>query len=103
VRDDLRCLSCCQWADFDLTAEAHMQMMAALLVRSARPEPNPDSNGDAGPFQLIDVTYRWQKRPAPVIIGPTPAMRSRWTLLFVQMHIAGFDRPDPRSTAVHCL
>jgi tetratricopeptide (TPR) repeat protein len=69
VRDDLRCLSCGQWADFDLTAEAHMQMMAALLVRSARPEPKQDSNGDEGPFQLIDVTYRWQKRPAPDVMA----------------------------------
>ena len=73
VRDDLRCLSCGQWADFDLTAEAHMQMMAALLVRSARLERKQDSNGDEGPFQHIDVTYRWQKRPAPDVMAELKA------------------------------
>ena len=69
VRDDLACLSCGQWADFDFTAEAHMQMMAALVVRSARPEPKQDADADEGPFQLIDVTYRWQKRPAPDVMA----------------------------------
>jgi len=69
VRDDLRCLSCRQWADFDFTAKAHMQMMAALLFRYARAKAKKDSIKDEGPFQLIDVTYRWQKRPAPEVMA----------------------------------
>jgi tetratricopeptide (TPR) repeat protein len=69
VRDDLRCLSCGQWADFEFTAKAHMQMMAALLVRYARAKPKKDSIKDEGPFQLNDVTYRWQKRPAPEVMA----------------------------------
>ena len=69
VRDNVQCASCGQWADFEVTAEARMQMMAVMLVRSARPIPERGGHGNHGPLQVIDVTYRWQTRPAPEVMA----------------------------------
>src|SRR5271157_978960 len=65
IRDDIRCASCGQWADFELTTEAYMQMSAALLVRAAPRKTESDDADSQELIQFIDVHYRWQTRPAP--------------------------------------
>ena len=69
VRDDIRCASCGQWADFELTTEAYMQMSAALLVRAARRKTESDDADSHELIQFIDVHYRWQTRPAPEVMA----------------------------------
>ncbi len=69
VRDDLRCASCGEWADFDFTPEAHMQMLAALFVRSAQQKTESDGMDNGELFQFIEVHYRWQTRPAPEVMA----------------------------------
>jgi tetratricopeptide (TPR) repeat protein len=69
VRDDIRCASCGQWADFELTTEAYMQMSAALLVRAARRKTESDDADSHELIQFIDVQYRWQTRPAPEVMA----------------------------------
>jgi len=69
VRDDIRCASCGQWADFEFTAEAYMQMSAALLVFTAQGETKGASADSQELIQFIDVHYRWQTRPAPEIMS----------------------------------
>jgi tetratricopeptide (TPR) repeat protein len=69
VRDDIRCASCGQWADFEFTGEAYMQMSAALLVRAARRKAGSNDADSQELFQLIDVQYRWQTRPAPEVMA----------------------------------
>jgi hypothetical protein len=68
VRDDIRCASCGQWADFEFTSEAYMQMSAALLVRAARRKAGNNDAESQELIQLIDVQYRWQTRPAPEVM-----------------------------------
>jgi tetratricopeptide (TPR) repeat protein len=69
VGDDLRCASCGEAADFEFTAEAHMQVMAALITFAA------DRGGAKrkGPVQLMNVSYRWQTRPAPEVMAELKA------------------------------
>ena len=69
VRDDIRCASCGQWADFELTTEAYMQMSAALLVRATRRKTESDDADSQELIQFIDVHYRWQTRPAPEVMA----------------------------------
>ena len=67
VGDDIPCVSCGQWVDFEFTKEAHMQMMGALLRRLAAARSGLDTGKD--PLKLIDVKYRWQTRPAPEVLA----------------------------------
>jgi SEC-C motif-containing protein len=67
VGDDLACASCGQWADFELTNEAHMQMMGAMLRRVVAADSGQDVS--EGPIKLIDAKYRWQTRPAPEVMA----------------------------------
>jgi tetratricopeptide (TPR) repeat protein len=69
VRDDIRCASCGQWADFEFTTEAYMQMSAALLVRATRRKTESDDADRHELIQFIDVHYRWQTRPAPEVMA----------------------------------
>src|SRR5262249_47944992 len=63
VGDDLRCVSCSEWADFEFAAEAQMQMIAALLTFAAN--RGPAKGERKGPLQHANVNYRWETRPAP--------------------------------------
>jgi hypothetical protein len=75
VGDEMRCASCGEWADFEFTAEAHMQMMAALMMVGANKE---SAKGDRkGPLHLIDVNYRWKTRPAPEVMAELKAAVAR--------------------------
>ncbi len=67
VGDDIPCVSCGQWVDFEFTQEARMQMMGALLRRLAAGRASVDN--DKGPLKLIDAKYRWQTRPAPEVLA----------------------------------
>src|SRR5262249_13888228 len=67
VGDDLACASCGQWADFELTNEAQMQMMGAMLRRVVAADLGQDVV--EGPVKLIDMKYRWQTRPAPEVMA----------------------------------
>jgi hypothetical protein len=67
VGDDIPCASCGAWVDFELTKEAHMQMMGAMLRRVAAAKSGQDVSG--GPLKLIDANYRWQRRPAPEVLA----------------------------------
>ena len=78
VRDDLRCLSCGAWADFEFTAEATMQMMAALIADMA--EQGPAKADRKGPLELIDVHYRWEQRPAPEVMAELKAAVAEFPL-----------------------
>ena len=69
VRDDIRCACCGQWADFELTTEAYMQMSAALLVRAAGRKTESDDADSHELIQFIDVHHRWQTRPAPEVMA----------------------------------
>ncbi len=71
VGDDLRCVSCGESADFEFTAEAHMQVMAALITFAANRGAAKD--GRKGPVQFINVNYRWQTRPAPEVMAELKA------------------------------
>jgi hypothetical protein len=42
IGDDLACVSCGAWVDFELTKEAHMQMMGAMLRRVAAAKSGQD-------------------------------------------------------------
>ncbi len=67
VGDDIPCASCGQWVDFEFTGEAQMQMMGALLRHVAAARSGPGA--DEGPLKRIDVTSRWQTRPAPEVMA----------------------------------
>jgi len=64
VGDDLRCTSCGRWADFEFTAEAHMQLMGAVIRFTANRE---------GPLQPMNVVYRRETRPAPEVMAELKA------------------------------
>jgi hypothetical protein len=78
VRDDLRCASCGQWADFDFTPEAHMQMAAALVIHSMQKQEDGGGEDSAGPFEFINVHYRWQDRPAPEVMAELKSAVSKY-------------------------
>ena len=65
VGDDVACASCGAWPDFEFTTDAHMQVMAALILTSL------DTSADRhkSPLRLMDVTYRWEKRSAPDVMA----------------------------------
>ena len=67
IGDDIPCVSCGQWVDFEFTQEATMQMMGALLRRFAAAEAGLGTGKD--PLKLMDVKYRWQTRPAPEVMA----------------------------------
>jgi hypothetical protein len=67
VGDDLACASCGQWADFELTSEAHMQMMGAMLRRVVATDLGQDVR--EGPIRVMNMKYRWQTRPAPEVMA----------------------------------
>jgi tetratricopeptide (TPR) repeat protein len=67
VGDDIPCASCGRWVDFELTSEARMQMMGAMLRRVIAAESGQDVA--EGPVKLINVKYRWQTRPAPEVLA----------------------------------
>ena len=67
VGDDLRCVSCGESADFEFTAEAQMQMTAALITVAA--DRGPAKGERNGPLQHINVNYRWETRPAPEVMA----------------------------------
>ena len=71
VADDLPCVSCGEWVDFEFTEEAHLQLMGALVRRlvSVRAGRAPDE----GPLRIIDVNYRWETRPAPEVMAEIKA------------------------------
>ena len=46
-----------------------MQMLAALLVHKARKEAESDGLDSQELFQLVEVHYRWQTRPAPEVMA----------------------------------
>jgi len=66
IGDDLRCLSGGEWADFEFTAETHMQVMAALITFAAN--RGAGKNERKGPMQPMNVNYRWRIRPAPEVM-----------------------------------
>ena len=67
VGDDLACVSCGAWADFELTPEARMQSMGAMVRRVMAADAGHDVG--EGPMKHIDVKYRWQTRPAPEVMA----------------------------------
>ena len=69
VGDDLRCASCDRWADFEFTAETHMQMMAAVI----RLTTNQTLANRVGPVRPMSVLYRREKRPAPEVMAELKA------------------------------
>lgn len=71
VADDLPCVSCGEWVDFEFTEEAHLQLMGALVRRlvSVRAGRVPDE----GPLRIIDVNNRWKTRPAPEVMAEIKA------------------------------
>jgi tetratricopeptide (TPR) repeat protein len=71
VGDDLRCVSCGEPADFEFTAEAQMQMIAALITFAA--DRGPAKGEHKGPLQHINVNYRWETRPAPEVMAELKA------------------------------
>jgi SEC-C motif len=71
VGDDLRCVSCGEAADFEFTAEAQMQMIAALITFAAN--RGPAKGERKGPMQHINVNYRWETRPAPEVMAELKA------------------------------
>jgi hypothetical protein len=74
VGDDLRCVSCGESADFEFTAEAQMQMIAALITFAA--DRGPAKSERKGPLQHINVNYRWETRPAPEVMAELKAAAS---------------------------
>jgi hypothetical protein len=59
VGDDLRCVSCGEAADFEFTAEAQMQMIAALITFAA----------NRGPAKGERKGPHWETRPAPEVMA----------------------------------
>jgi tetratricopeptide (TPR) repeat protein len=51
--------------------DARMQIMAALIGRAADPHRGEDGNKCL--LQFIEVTYRWETRPAPEVIAELKA------------------------------
>jgi hypothetical protein len=76
VGDEMRCASCGEWADFEFTAEAHMQMMAALILVVANKE-SAKGVCSKGPLHFMDVNYRWETRPAPEVMAELKAAVAR--------------------------
>jgi hypothetical protein len=71
VGDDLRCASCGMAADFELTNEARMQVIAALIRYAVR---RGTGKGERqGPLQPLSVNYRWETRPAPGVMAELQA------------------------------
>jgi hypothetical protein len=52
-------------------AAARMQMMGAMLHRVAAAQFGQDVG--EGPLKLIEVTYRWETRPAPEVMAEIKA------------------------------
>jgi hypothetical protein len=67
VGDDLACVSCGAWADFEFTPEAHMRTTGAMLRRVMAANAGQDVG--EGPTKFIDVKYRWRTRPAPEVMA----------------------------------
>jgi len=67
VGDDIACVSCGAWADFELTPEAHLQSTGAMVRRLMAADAGHDVG--EGPMRHIDVKYRWQTRPAPEVMA----------------------------------
>jgi SEC-C motif len=89
VGDDLRCVSCGESADFEFTAEAQMQMIAALITLAA--DRGPAKGERSGPLQHINVDYRWETRPAPEVMAELKAAASEHPLNIVnQLRLARF-------------
>jgi hypothetical protein len=76
IGDDLPCVSCGEWVDFEFTKEAQMQMMGALLRRLVSVRAGQDVN--VGPLRIIDVHYRWETRPAPEVMAEIKAAVARY-------------------------
>ena len=93
VGDDLACASCGAWVDFELTTEAHMQTMGALLRRVVAARSGPDADKD--PLKLVDVKYRWQTRPAPEVLAEIKEAVAR--------HPAGYRQPPEAGALPVCL
>jgi SEC-C motif-containing protein len=67
VGDDIACVSCGAWADFELTSEAHLQSIGAMVRRRMAADAGHDVG--KGPMKHINVKYRWQTRPAPEVMA----------------------------------
>jgi SEC-C motif len=76
VADDLPCVSCGEWVDFEFTMKAHMQLMGALLRRLASARAGQAFN--EGPLRMIDVNFRWETRPAPEVLAEIKAAVARY-------------------------
>jgi SEC-C motif-containing protein len=67
VGDDIACVSCGAWADFELTPDAYLQSMGTMVRRLMAADAGHDVG--KGPMKHIDVKYRWQTRPAPEVMA----------------------------------
>jgi hypothetical protein len=67
VCDEFPCASCGEWPDFEFTTETYIAMTAAMITLAAGKEAA--KNKSKGPLRLVDVNYRWERRPAPEVLA----------------------------------
>lgn len=70
IGDEFPCASCGEWPDFELTTEAVLGLMATMMMMTAKERADHEPKG---PLRIVDVSYRWEQRPAPEVMAELKA------------------------------